>query len=841
MLTMKRLKIYWWPAVIFCGLLSVLLIIGTDAKKGSDTEETEGGGDYHFIQRSFPYGKIDYAAQHDAATSFINNLQMRMSNTASWQFAGPVNIGGRISDIEMHPGNQQIAYLAAASGGVFKTTDAGSTWTPLFDNETTMSIGDIALAPSNPDIIYIGTGEANGGSGSLTYDANGVYKSLDGGLTWTNIGLQNTRMTGKMEIHPTNPDIAFAATMGDLFGKGPDRGLYRTTDGGLTWTKVLFVNDSTGAIDVVINPSNPNIVFAATWQRTRYADAKYYYGEQSGIWKSTDGGVTWTRLTGAQGLPPLGVNYSRIGLAIAKSNPQVVYAVYIDEFYNFMGLWKSTNSGTSWIRIDDPGNSSNVITSIYWEGKITVDPNDADVIYLTGLDLYKSDDGGIVFYQTITNAHVDHHAVAVHPLNSDFIMNGHDGGLNISYDGGNTSVHNETLPINQVYRLDIDYSQPTNLYCGLQDNGTVRTLTGQLNDYDHIFGGDGFQPLIDPVNNQIQFAQYQYGNLFKSTDGGFNWNSSVNGIFGSANWNTPLVFDPQNSQVMYYGSQRVFQSFDQGDNWVDISPDLTTVASTNLLFGTITSLDVSPLNSDIVYAGTDDGKVYRTLDGGANWTNVTGTLPQRWVTSIECDPFNQATAYVTLSGYRFHDQMDHVYKTTNNGNAWTGINGNLPDIPCNDIKADVMNAGVYYLATDAGVYFTANSGSNWSPAASGMPVLVCSELKIHQPSGTLVVGTYGRGLYKISLPDLLGIKEMSNSDVEFSLSPNPAQKEFTVYGLQFCNGSSLVIVDAKGNQVSVSEMKTKSVKIKCESWERGTYFIVLKKSGKQKVKKLVLI
>ncbi len=802
-------------------------------------KKTEGGGQYHFMQRSFPYGKVDYSAQRKAAESFKNNTSaLRNASAVSWQFAGPINVGGRITDIAINPLNPNSAYLSAASGGVFKTTDGGNSWSAIFDNESTLSIGDLAIAPSDSNIIYVGTGEANGGSGSLTYDANGIYKSTDAGGSWINIGLQNSRMTGKVEVHPTNPDIVFAATMGNLYGKGPDRGLYRTTNGGTSWTKVLFVNDSTGAIDVVINPTNPNLIFCSTWQRTRYADAKYYQGVESGIWKSTDGGTTWTRLGATQGLPALGVDYSRIGLAIAPSNPQVMYASYHDT-NGFLGMWKSVNAGTSWIRIDDVNNTANVITAIYWEGKITVDPNNEDVVYLTGLELYKSTDGGIIFTPTFTDAHVDHHSVAIHPSNSNIVWNGHDGGLNISNNAGLTSVHNETLPISQVYRLEIDNTLPSNLYNGLQDNGTSRTPTGLLNDYEFLFGGDGFQPLVAPTNNQVLFVQYQYGNLFKSTDGGLNFNFATNGIFGSANWNTPIVFDPADDNTMYYGSQKVFQSLDQGDNWIDISPDLTTVQPTNLLFGTIFALDVSPINSNIIYAGCDDGNVWNTLNGGGTWTNITGTLPQRWITQVECDPFNAATAYVTLSGYRFNDNMSHIYKTTNNGLTWTSISGNLPPIPVNDIDADPSNQNVLYAATDVGVYFTTNGGNSWNVMGAGMPIVVCNDIKIHQPTRTLVVGTYGRGMYKINLDLVLGIKNSTQQNVQIKITPTLISDYFDVID-NSSREKHIAVFDINGRKNFETSFKQLHFRVQTENWKQGVYFVEVNEANNKVVKKIVV-
>lgn len=821
---------------------SAFLLISKNKKHPLKEEpKEEPGYDYFYAQRSYPYGKIDYAAHQTAARAFKERTaQMRASSVVAWQYAGPNNIGGRISDIEMHPTNQNIAYIAASSGGVFKTTDGGTTWVPIFDNNESMSMGDIALAASNPDIIYVGTGEANGGSGSLTYDANGVYKSTDAGATWTNVGLNTTCMTGRMAVHPTNPDIAFAATMGDLYGPTPDRGLYRTDNGGASWTKVLFLTDSTGCIDVVIDPLNPNYVFAAMFERTRRPNDKRYYGVTSGVWRSTDGGLTWNQLT--SGLPPTGGLYSRIGIDLCASSPNVVYALYINDDYEFHGIYKSTNNGNTWTQVNDASLSTSQGSSGYWYGKIKVDPTDPDIVYNIGFDMYKTDDGGNSWGPSFEFVHVDQHTIAIHPLNHNFVMNGNDGGLHISYNGGDTWTHHEDLPITQFYTCEMDYNDPDVLVGGTQDNNVVRTTTGSFYDWEYLIGGDGFYSLIDPVDNTYWYGEYQYGNIFRSDDGGVNFNYIVNGLNGQGNWNCPIVFDPDDPQILYTGYQQVHKTTDRGDNWFSISPDLTTVDPTgSLLFGTITSIDVSPINSDVIYAGTDDGKVWRTLNGGTNWINVTGTLPVRWVTRVTCDPFNVNRAYVTLSGYRYHDNMSHVYMTSNDGTTWQDIAGNLPDIPCNDVVPDQTDDSTLYLATDAGVYYTRDIGSNWDPLGTGMPVLVCTDLKIHTPSHTLLVGTYGRGMYKLDLSAALGIEQLAIGSFELTVFPNPAN-EFIAIGSEFGvnKKAEITITDIKGKVCHRTPNSQLPTKIDVRNLKAGIYFLSAVIDGERKVEKVVI-
>ncbi len=824
------------------------------AAKDASTETAESeNSDYFFIQHSFPYGKIDYAAHRAAALQYKQSqlaaAAFKTNDLAQWQFAGPVNSGGRIVDIAFDPSNTEIAYLAAASGGVFKTKDGGSTWQPVFDNETTLSIGDIAVAPSNPSVIYVGTGEANGGSGSLTYDANGIYKSINGGLTWTNVGLENTRMTGRVAIHPTDPDIAFAATMGDLYGPTPDRGLYKTTDGGLTWTNVLFVNDSTGVIDVVINPQNPDIVFAATWMRTRHANTKDYAGTESGIWKSTDGGNTFTQLGSANGLPPQGVEYSRIGIDLCDASPNVVYCVYIDGQYSFGGLYKSVNNGISWSETNDQSLQNSMANGQgYWYGRVKCDPVDPNIVFLIGFDMYKTVNGGSSWSNTFNGVHVDQHAVAIHPLNHNFVMLGNDGGLHISNNGGTNWTYNATLPISQVYRAEIDHSLPASIYVGLQDNGTNRTLSGLPDDYQFIFGGDGFQSLVNQNDSYTILAGYQYGNIWKSADGGYNWYPSYSyGIFGTGNWNYPLTIDPLNPDVIYTGTQNVFRSIDFGDTWSAISPALTQLDYTGtLIFGTISYIDASPIDEDIIYAGTDDGKVWNTLNGGNTWQEVDNGLPERWVTCVKADPFDKHTAYVTLSGYRFHDNASHVYKTTDDGQSWTDIGTGLPDVPVNGIIPDPLYESYFYLATDVGVYYTVNGGASWQPAGSGMPVVACVDLKLHQPTRTLVVGTYGRSVYKLSLDDLVGDVNVQTAATSFAVFPNPvtAGNALISYSVPTASPVRFTLQGYDGKIILEQNVSATAGKntfaMDCKHTAAGVYLLSMQYGGRVVVQKVIV-
>lgn len=808
---MKKILIH---LSFYSGLIILLLTFNSIHQPNknypeNDEPKNESDYDYFYAQRSYPYNRIDYAAYQNSASAFRSQLNSsKVNSLAPWLYAGPNNIGGRIVDIEMHPTNQNIAYLGAASGGIFKTINGGADWLPVFDSQSAMSIGDLAISQSNPDIIFVGTGEPNGGSGSLTYDANGIYKSVDAGVSWNNVGLDSTRMTGKIVINPNNPDTVFAATMGDLYGATPNRGLYRTTDGGITWQKVLFLNDSTGAIDVVINPQNTSIVYAAMWERVRRVNHKRYSGASSGLYKSSDGGTTWTQLT--NGLPAPGSDISRIGIDLCNSQPNIVYAKYVDASLTLSGIYKSTDDGASWAATDISSIPMTGGSGEYWFGKIKVDPTDPDIVYQIGFDMYKTNDGGSTWFNSFYGTHVDHHAIAIHPLNNYFVMNGCDGGLNISNDGGDTWTHHQDLPITQFYCCELDNSNPAVLFGGTQDNNCIRTLTGSLYDWDYTIGGDGFYCLIDPVVNNFQYCEYQYGNIFSSTDGGMSWNYATTGIYGQANWNCPITFDPQNTSTLFTGAQQVFRSDDHAQSWYSISPDLVTINPNggNLLHGTISTIDVSPLNSNIIYVGTDNGKVWMTNNAGVNWTNVTGTLPQRWITHVTCDPFVTSRAYVTISGYRFHDNAKHVYMTNDNGTTWQDISGNLPDVPMNDLVADADYDSVLYAASDVGVFITTDLGANWQPLGTGMPTLVCMDLRFHHTSRTLLVATYGRGMYKYDLSLFTSLANHNEENhLNITVSQNPVNQNSVInLNVSKSSKSLLTVYDLNGKVVATKSI-----------------------------------
>jgi len=770
---MKKFTLVFLVTTILVSMLAFHNSTKLPDVKENIVKEKEMPNDWFFQQRAFPYDYINYEAYQEALAQASEQKEAARTSGASksWKFAGPVNVGGRITDIEMHASDQQTIYAGTATGGIFKSTNAGTSWFPVFDKASSLTIGDLAIAPSDPKILYAGTGEANAGGGSSTYDGLGVFKSTDAGVTWTYAGLDKIRNTGRIVIHPKDPQTVFVAGMGDLYGKTPDRGIYRTTNGGTTWQKILFVSDSTGGIDLVINPKNPDTLYAALWERVRTINRRSYGGATCNVYRSFDGGTTWTKL--ANGLPAATVNSGRIGLAISESAPDVVYAIYADKVGAFTGMYKTINSGNSWVKVNDSALSSMFATYGWWFGRVHVDPTNPDVVYAIGFDLYKSTNGGSSWSNIGGSVHVDHHSIYVHPKNPNFVLLGNDGGVYISKNAAGSWSHVSTLPITQFYTCEVDAKNPQRLYGGAQDNGVHRTMTGNLNDWNSIVGGDGFVALVDPVNNNYVYGESQNGALVRSTNGGASFSSGTNGISGSdrKNWNTPVIFDPANSQILYYGANRLYKSTDRAVSWTAISSELTKGNGGNGL-GTISCVAVAPSNSSVIYAGTDDGNVWRTANGGTNWTKISASLPVRWVTRIAVDLQNPLIAYVTLSGYRYDEYLPHIFQTTDGGVSWKDISGNLPAAPINEVIIDPADNKTLYIGSDVGVYAGSAAG-NWFVLGDSLPNVPVIDLTLHQPTRTLVAATFGRSMYKYDLTATTPVIEETAALSSLTVYPNP--------------------------------------------------------------------
>ncbi|HSD64110.1 MAG TPA: T9SS type A sorting domain-containing protein [Ignavibacteriaceae bacterium] len=816
----------------------------------SNENEKMEPSEWMMTQRLFPYMQADPDAYLQALSQVKKMKQaLRKSDELSWTFAGPVNIGGRITDIEFNPLNPNIVYCSAATGGVFKSTDKGETWFPVFDGQAFLSIGDIAVDPVNPDIIYVGTGEANGGHNN--FPGGGMFKSTDAGSTWFSIGLDSAETIGRVIINPSNTNEIFVAAVGSYFTPTHQRGIFKSTDGGSTWNQSLFVSDSTGGIDILMDPTNPDFMLASMWERVRRPNDSHLFGPSSGIYKSTNNGESWQLLGPSTGLPnATTTNVGRIGLSISKTNPNISYALYNDG-YVYSGLYKTTDYGNNWTNADPDMNIMEGVSNFSWYfGQVRINPSDPNKIYVMDVGFMSSNDAGAnwnLSYET----HVDHHALAFSPDDSNYLINGDDGGIYISTNGGSSWSGPKHMPNTQFYEIGLDYNNPLKLYGGTQDNNTLRTQTGNLDDWQPLIGGDGFYVIVDFTNPNIIYAESQNGYLQKSTDGGNNFFYARNGINENepTNWSTPVVMDPNNSNVLYYGTDRVYRTTNGAGNWTVISPDLTDgIPGTRL--GTVTTIDVAPSNSNVIYAGTDDHHVWVTTDYGSNWTDITGSLPYRWVTRVKVDPNNENNIYVTFSGLKWHDPQPHVFKSTNMGTNWTDISSNLPDAPVNAFAIDNNDPNRLYLGSDVGAFMSFNGGTSWQPIADGLPTVSVYDMKIHPVENYLAIGTHGRSMYKIDLGQLVNIKPGLNKIAGFKLSQNYPNPFNPSTRLSFVVGKSsfvtLKIYDVLGNEIAalVNEEKspgTYDINFNASGLSSGVYYYRLSSGSFSETKKMIFL
>jgi photosystem II stability/assembly factor-like uncharacterized protein len=703
----------------------------------------------------------------------------------SWQPAGPYNIGGRITDIAINPANPSTMYIGAASGGIFKTTDSGASWENVFQDAPVISIGALAIDYQNDQILYAGTGEAN--ASSYSFIGNGLYKTFDGGLNWEHIGLEQSAYIGRILIDHSNSERIFVAACGTLFTPNEQRGIFRSNNGGGSWEQVLFVSDSTAGIDIVQHPNDPDILYAAMWERMRGLTYRRSHGVTSGVYKTTDGGNTWSLLS--NGLPP-GDQKGRIGLAIAQNNPEILYAFIDRKIGNSIvaTVFKTTNGGLNWQQTNDAALQDINSTFGWYFGQIRVDPQNDNRIWALGVELYRSDNGGnsytqLAGYYNINQIYVDHHAMFIHPQ-TGFLVHGNDGGLYTSSNYGNSWTKINNLPLTQFYAIGVDYLNPQRIYGGTQDNNTIRTLTGALDDWQRILGGDGFYTLVDYTNSNTIYAESQWGNLYRSDNGGNSFDYIASSFSGDrTNWSSPYVMHPTNPQTLYFGTYRIWKTTNKGNSWVPISGDLTRNLAPSG-FSTITTIAISQLNPQMLLAGSDDGRVHVTINEGGQWSDISARLPLRWITRVAFDPFEINTIYASVSGFRWDQPHPYVFRSTDLGQTWESISANLPELPVNVIVADPGLEGQLFVGTDAGIFFTTNGGQHWHSLSQGIPNVPVTDLKIHDPTRELIAGTYGCSAYRLDIDLIIAVNEMTGENtgtgvVMKPVYPNPFNNRTT--------------------------------------------------------------
>lgn len=732
---------------------------------------------WFFAERSYPVGRIDREALQRGrlqAAEMRAAARSESGRSGEWTPRGPLNVGGRITALAVDPRDDTRVYAAAAEGGILRSEDAGQHWTPLFDQGASLAMGAVALDPNDPDIVYAGSGEVNPGGGSVAYGGAGLFRSLDRGETWSSIGLEESGAIGRICVDPSDPDRVFVAAMGQLWEADPHRGVYRTTNGGAAWELVLFVAEDTGCVDLIQNPDQPDLLFAAMWQRMRQTEAYDYGGPECAVYRSDDGGDSWTLVSGTGGLPAPSSQGGRIGLSLCAADPGVICAVYADRTGYFDGLYRSINGGSSWTQTND-GALSGVFASYgWWFGNVRVHPSDPLTIFVLGLGFYRSTNGGSSWSSAAGGMHVDHHALAFGPGANPVMYEGNDGGVYRSGNGGTAWSKLPNLPVTQIYRLALDAGNPNVLYLGAQDNGTNKSL-GALDDFDNIYGGDGFGPLVHPTNSQQVWALYQYGGLGYSSNGGGSFSGATGGTSGRVAWNAPLVQDPTDADRRYFGTDKVFRSA-SNTSWTAVSGDLTGgphQGNAGQVRGTLTALGVSSLDGQVLWAGSDDGVVSVSENGGSSWTDVSAGLPVRWITSIRPDPFDRETAYLTVSGFRWAESAAHLFKTGDLGASWQPIGAGLPDAPANDVIPDPLNPGTLWTATDLGVFVTVNDGASWSMLGFDLPRVVVNHLAFDPVQRRLFAGTYGRSVFTFDVDELTAAPAAGLATLGRAFAPYP--------------------------------------------------------------------
>ena len=669
---------------------------------------------------------------------------------AQWEDRGPANLGGRVVDVVVDPELADTVYIAAASGGIWKSSDAGMTYTSVWPKDWPQGMGALAIAPDGT--LYAGTGEANPGGGSIVFGGSGIYRSTDRGETWTQVGLADSGAIGRIVIDPSDPQRIFVAAAGDLFNAGGQRGVYRSTDGGDTWELALAGdNDTTGAVDLAIDPTNPDRVFASMWDHQRQPDLRRYGGPGSGLYRTSDGGDNWDRL--GSGLPASGPNVGRIGVALAPSLPNVVYAIVNTAAGPFEGFYKSVDGGTTWVKTSAAGDPAGLVYSQatfgWWFGRIFVSPINPNHVFVPGVSLVASQDGGLTFTPH-TGPHADQHAMAWDPKVTGRVYLGNDGGM-YRHDQGAVAptgwVKATDQPWMQFYSINVSQQDPVRMVGGLQDNGCTRSYPNNWNSY---CGGDGVSTGIDPTDQNFVYGCSQYGNCSRSTNGADSTSRFGATTSSRRNWQTAITFDPSDTNVMYYVGDVVNRSTDKGATWKAISPPLSTNVGRDgsYPFGTATTVAVAPTDSNRIYVGFDEGTIWKTSDQGATWEQVDPSLlPGEWVSRIAVSPKDANTLYATFSGFRSGSDDAHVMKSTDGGATWSDVSGNLPDAPVNDI---IVRGKELLVGTDVGV-FRSSGNKKWSTVGAGLPMAPVMDIDYQAATDTVVAGTFGRGIWSVTL------------------------------------------------------------------------------------------
>ena len=778
-----------------------------------------------------------------------------------WQFVGPINISGRMTDVEVvtPKGANYTIYVAGATGGIWKTGNEGVTWTPIFEHEMTASFGDLALDPQNQSTIWAGTGEANIFRSS--YAGAGIYRSNDAGETWEHLGLVNTNTISRILVHPKNSDIVYVAAGGSEWLDNEERGVYKTTDGGKSWEKILYVDEKTGAYDLVMNPENPEIIYATMWQRVRkkWNDPRTELDyTQTSIYKTIDGGSTWQKIN--KGLPEAKYR-GRIGIDLCKASPEVIYA-FVDNYEKLAEdnelnettdaygrpssgrikgatVYRSDDGGENWKQVSEQNSYMEGLSGTYgWVfGQIRVDPVNPDKIYVMGLALNVSEDGGKTF-KRLHGMHGDNHGLWIDPANPNYMVNVNDGGVAITYDGENFRPFYDNLPLVQFFNINYDMAEPFHVYGSVQDHGSFQGVVdlrrGRNNipsvEFERAPGGEGSNHAVDPNNPDKLYSADFYGTISK-TDMATGKSKrimpetpeGVDRLRGQ--WLAPFILSPHNPGIIYHGTQFVHRSMNEGKTWEKISPDLTynlDEKKGDIPFQTIFTISESPLKFGVIYAGTDDGRVWMTKNSGTDWIEINKGLPYgKWVSQMEASRFAEGRVYMTQNGKRDDDFAAYVWKSDDYGQTWIDISANIPCGPVNVIREDPKNENILYVGTDIGVYVSLNDGESWETLTGDLPTTYVHDLVIHPRDDIAVIGTHGHGVWVLDVQlirkiadldsetkcEILGIEDCIlpyKSNPRFRRSSNNLNVPFY---LKYAGSVAVEIIDADGKTVKYIDIE----------------------------------
>lgn len=834
-----------------------------DLKEKTDTntklESKLGPNEHFFSMRAYPDQDFDFAAYKKALTEVSSTLNEAVSSRIlmegfeeEWLTQGPGNIGARVNNLAVDPKNRNTMYAGFSHGGVFKTTDGGASWKPIFDKEAFLSIGHICIDPNDSKTIYVGTGDVNIPGGFFV--GNGVYKSTDSGETWENIGLNNHGIISKIMVDPSNSQIVYTSAMGHPSVPGNDRGLYKSTDGGTSWNQVLFIEEQTGVIDFLINPTNPNIIFASGWERYRSDFESKVSGENGGIWKSVNGGADWIKLTG--GLPENEI-VGRIGLDMSGQNPNVLFSIYISENNDLMAIYQSEDAGTTWTQLIDYERFSdefqgNPLGGFGWYfGKIRVNPTNDEELYMLGVDLWKTTDSGQTWERATPrwweySVHADKHDLdflpAANPGDPLEIILSTDGGIYKFDPIAEEWSDIENIPATQFYRVAYNPHQPDLYYGGAQDNGTSSGNSSTINDWERLFGGDGFQPVFHPTDPNIFYFETQNGSISGTIDGGEEFFPADQGLQGEIrNWDMPYFMSPHDPNVLYAGAQALFRSEEGAEPLFVMMTD--SLVEDNSRYHTITALDESLIIAGQVYVGTTDGNVWRTQFNGmtSDAVNISAGLPDRYVTSVKASPTLPNTVFVTHSGYKYNEFLPRVHRSDDGGANWVDISSDLPDLGINDIFVLPGHAdSILFVGTDGGIYGTIDGGQAWHRLGSNMPIIPVLDMDLNVVKNELIAGTYARSIMTYNLdkitdpttsvrPDLVA----SAKKEPLKIFPNPATDfiNFEFLNTEPSKKSEIVILDSSGKLIfseSEASFGKVSKRVDISNFPKGQYFVKVK-------------